>query len=383
MPRYDIPDLDELDFLLDLAAHDAPHTPRADAPQASTEFDEPYWEEPYWEEPYWDDEFWADVPTSPIERLTQRVPAVAAPLERTASKVAEHIDTVRARAASAADMVRTVAASMRTSDHHRYVDPVARRLGWLALVIALLVPVALALRDDATGAIAAAPDITTLAVGTAPTTVTTPPILLNPYGRGIVRGANRSTPANGTVAATADANRTIAIAEVCDKEYLVVNGDSWTGIADKVGVTTRDLLIANNTSSGSLLLPGETICLPHDATTPTTVAPGRVSVNTTAPYVPPNMNYSRAEIEQMIRDIWPDSLEEQAIAIAVRESNLNPWAKNYCCYGLFQIYWEVHKSWLPSIGVTHAEMLFDARLNIQAALVVYQRAGSWRPWGFN
>ena len=57
------------------------------------------------------------------------------------------------------------------------------------------------------------------------------------------------------------------------------------------------------------------------------------------------------EIEQIIRDVWPDDLEEQALRIAWRESNYNPRAQNYCCSGLFQIYYEVHAGWLAELGV--------------------------------
>ena len=51
---------------------------------------------------------------------------------------------------------------------------------------------------------------------------------------------------------------------------------------------------------------------------------------------------------QIIRDVWPDDLEEEAIRIATRESNLIPTVKNYCCYGLFQIYYNAHRTWLAT-----------------------------------
>jgi len=99
------------------------------------------------------------------------------------------------------------------------------------------------------------------------------------------------------------------------------------------------------------------------------------------PAVPVNV-YTRNEIETIIRDIWPDDLENRALKIAQRESNLRPQVINRqsrCCYGLFQIYYRWHTGWLPSVGVTSAEQLFDPVLNTRAAYKLYQRNG-WGPW---
>ena len=81
----------------------------------------------------------------------------------------------------------------------------------------------------------------------------------------------------------------------------------------------------------------------------------------------------------MIREIWPDDLEERALTIAKRESGLRPWVSNWCCYGVFAIYFEMGKSWLADLGVTSAEQLYDARTNITAAYHLYTLSG-WRPW---
>jgi soluble lytic murein transglycosylase-like protein len=79
--------------------------------------------------------------------------------------------------------------------------------------------------------------------------------------------------------------------------------------------------------------------------------------------------------------VWPDELEDRALEIAWRESNYVPTAKNSCCYGLFQIYWSAHRSWLGGLGITSAEQLYDPATNARAALAIYERAGSWSPWG--
>ena len=87
------------------------------------------------------------------------------------------------------------------------------------------------------------------------------------------------------------------------------------------------------------------------------------------------------EVKQIIRDVWPDELEERALEIAFRESRYVPTANNFCCYGIFQIYFSVHKSWLGDIGITNDQQLYDPAANARAAYALYQRAGGWGPWG--
>jgi hypothetical protein len=113
------------------------------------------------------------------------------------------------------------------------------------------------------------------------------------------------------------------------------------------------------------LLVGKTVCVP---------APAQVA--------PPAQKFTRAEVIQIIRDAWPDELEERALAIAQRESKVQPGAVNRsgCCYGLFQIYYRWHKTWLPNVGVNSAQDLLNPRLNAIAAYRMYQRNNGWGPW---
>jgi len=88
-------------------------------------------------------------------------------------------------------------------------------------------------------------------------------------------------------------------------------------------------------------------------------------------------------VEDIIRDVWPDQLEDHAVAIAMRESRLQPEVinRNGNATGLFQIMWTVHRSWLcPQLGICAQSQLQDARTNATAALAVYDRAGGWSPW---
>ena len=195
----------------------------------------------------------------------------------------------------------------------------------------------------------------------------------------------------------------------CAKTYEVVAGDFWVRIADASGVELHELLEVNGANNDTMLLPGKTICLPVDATpptqstaAPTTDAPATTAAPTTAPPTSPPTTQapttdppttqappttrptsvpSGGEVEALIREIWPDDLEERALQIAWRESNYRPdvTSSTGCCHGVFQIH-EQHLSWLDEYGITSVDQLFDARTNIEAAYALYQRSGGWAPW---
>jgi hypothetical protein len=191
--------------------------------------------------------------------------------------------------------------------------------------------------------------------------------------------------------------------------YTVRAGDAWIVIAHRAGVSLSSLLTSNKARTTTSLMPGRSICLPAGATIP--AAPQKPTATTPAPTVKgstvkastvkastsgtthatapattqpeliaPANNYTRDEVAQIIRDVWPDDLEDQAIAIADRESHLNPSARNFCCYGLFQIYYSVHRAWLATIGVTDAAQLWDPKVNALVAYQIYLRSG-FAPWG--
>jgi len=56
-------------------------------------------------------------------------------------------------------------------------------------------------------------------------------------------------------------------------QYVVKSGDFLAGIAAKVGVALPALLSANNLTTKSLILPGDTLTIPAGAATPTAAAP--------------------------------------------------------------------------------------------------------------
>ncbi len=206
-------------------------------------------------------------------------------------------------------------------------------------------------------------------------------------------------------AATATTPTTVA---ACGNRYELASGDYWIRIADAADVSLADLLDVNDASVDTVLVPGRSICLPVGASTPAppptvaTTAPSSKTNNTTAPSnntqstrapattaapAPTITTPSRpaavpeSAAAAIIREVWPDELEERALQIAWRESNHQSNVNNFCCYGLFQIYYSVHRSWLATIGVNSAQDLFDPRANAIAAYTLYQRAGGWGPWG--
>jgi Lysozyme like domain/LysM domain len=189
------------------------------------------------------------------------------------------------------------------------------------------------------------------------------------------------------------------VASACQLSYTVAAGDYWIRLADAAGIALAKLLQANLATVQTPLYPGDEICLPNGAalpappstttaapptTPPVTSPPTTAAPTTTAPpattapvaTAPP----APGVIEAIVREVWPDDLEDKALQIAWRESGYRPSAQNWCCYGLFQIKWNSHKSWLDDFGVTSPTQLFDARTNARAAYALYQRSAGWGPW---
>ena len=54
----------------------------------------------------------------------------------------------------------------------------------------------------------------------------------------------------------------------------------------------------------------------------------------------PRRHAGPAEVEAIIREIWPDDLEVRALCIAKREANLRADLNNWCCYGVFALYFD-------------------------------------------
>ena len=298
------------------------------------------------------------------------------------------------------------------------------RVALLVVGVVLLIPIALIFRSGGDGRVvetsglpgaaailetgaAATTIVLTAAPAAAPVEtsalVTAPPSSLVAAVADVAAAAPAPTQPAPTAAATAAPTAAPTTRPSCNRTYEVAAGDYWLGIANSHGVSLGDLLDQNVATVDSPIFPGDEVCLPANASTPTTTrAPApttRATTTTRAPATtrpattrppattttttaaPPANHYSRDEVVAIIRAVWPDELEEKAIAIATRESNLVPTVRNWCCYGLFQIYWNVHKRWLGDLGVTSAAGLYDPATNATAAFTLYQRSGGWGPWG--
>jgi Transglycosylase SLT domain len=315
------------------------------------------------------------------------------------------------------------------------VDPRLLRLGVAVVALVLMVPIALAMRRDDGGEVRSQDPTGLVSANTVdPDAPTERPERAERRMRKTSRTSTTTaaSPAAANVSAkssTDDESQPMAVAmrarpePECAGQYTVVDGDYWWRFAD----SEADLdawLSANGASLDTPLYAGDVLCVPEgesapappttaaptttdapatsaappateppapaDPTTtdaptttgapPTTAAPTTTDPPTTSAPPPPDPPADPGDVEAIIRQIWPDDLEDRALVIAERESSLQPNAYNgWCCYGLFQIYFDANRSFLGSLGVTTAQQLFDARTNATVAYAMYQRSG-WSPW---
>lgn len=92
---------------------------------------------------------------------------------------------------------------------------------------------------------------------------------------------------------------------------------------------------------------------------------------------------AQESVEEIIIRIWPDDTEQFALKIAHRESRFIPnvIGCNGRCYGIFQIDFAVHSSWLREMGIVKAEQLLDPEINTKAALKLHKLTNEdWSPW---
>ena len=164
-----------------------------------------------------------------------------------------------------------------------------------------------------------------------------------------------------------------ASAAACTQQHSAKPNDSWSRLAARFKLSLRELLAMNSASARTAIFIGDTICVSQQ---PTVMQQPTVTQ--------PTETYTRRQVVAIIREVWPDEHEETALVVARRESRYVPTAiggTRNCCYGLFQMYWSVHRSWLAKMGITEPSQLLDPRTNAEAALALFRRNGnSWRPW---
>lgn len=266
---------------------------------------------------------------------------------------------------------------------NRPTHPLARRLGVVAVAVALCIPVARALGDNSpapvpSGAGAAA----VLEPGREPeptTTVATLPAVVE-----VPEPVATLAPAPQVVEAKVVVQPEVKTPQ-CGAKFNVQLGDSWSLLADYAGVGTRELLQVNKANTRTVIVPGDELCVPRGArmrrpAPVVTTQPARQASTPKPVVVVAAKRFTVAQSTQTIRDVFPDALEERALELAQRETHTNAAAYNFCCYGLFQIHFQAHKSWLATIGVTNPSQLLDAGTNARAALALYKRSNSWAAW---
>lgn len=342
-------------------------------------------------------EFWSDEPTRRITRPTLAVRTVATPGERRATDpFIARIGLLVTAGLIAIALVWAVRVTVSGDTSGPADDPSVASL----VPVTAAVATAPAVTEPAVAGSVAAPS-TTSAAAIANTTAA-PPATEAPQALASGATSQRAVVPAVQAASSGVAAVPAAVPDCTGPTYKIRRGDAWILIAKRVKVSTKDLLAANRATARTLLYPGRTLCLPKNATLPaaapaTTAAPVAVVAQQPAPpptvaqaakppapattAAPVQRSYTQAESVAIIREVWPDELEEKALAIAWRESNHQHTARNYCCHGLFQIYFNVHKGWLKDLGITSAANLYDPHLNARAALTLYMRAGGWGPWG--
>ena len=256
----------------------------------------------------------------------------------------------------------------------RPTHPLARRLGVVAVAVALCIPVARALGDNSPAPVpGGAGAVAVLEPGREPeltTTVASLPVA--------------EVPAPQVVEAKVVVQPEVKTPQ-CGAKFTVQLGDSWSLLADYAGVGTRELLQVNKANARTLIVPGDELCVPSGARMrrPAPVATTQPARRASSPkplVVVAAKRFTAAQSTQIIRDVFPDALEKRALEIVQRESRTNAAAYNFCCYGLFQIHFQAHKSWLATMGVTNPSQLLDAGTNARAALTLYKRSNSWAAW---
>lgn len=105
------------------------------------------------------------------------------------------------------------------------------------------------------------------------------------------------------------------------------------------------------------------------------------------------------DVECIVRDVWPDDLEERALAVIFGESPSGVVARTFAdgrrCkeyggdlrktgpngeIGPMQIFYEANRRFIKRLGYTKAD-LFDVRVNITVGYELYRQSKTgWRNW---
>lgn len=266
-------------------------------------------------------------------------------------------------------------------------DPFVQRLAILAAAGIVITPVALLIGRSEGHEVVKAGNLPGAAVGVVPGSATTPttpaPQPLEPVVGTVPPTITPSGTLPPTVApSTTQADRSTArAASNSDESSSQASGSSSSSRSSRSsssgsGSSGSSGSGSGSSGSGSGSSRSSTSSTSPPHTVATTQAPRPTVPPTTAPV---HRQWDVAVVVQIIRNVWPDDLEAHALYIANRESHFDPYAQNYCCTGLFQIYGSVHEKLINALGYSVSQ-LTDPLVNSIVAYAIYQRDG-WAPWG--
>ncbi len=164
------------------------------------------------------------------------------------------------------------------------VDPRLVRVGAVAAAAVLMIPLALALREDDGGTLRADPSaITSTSAPAAPTTT----VVTIPITAAAVAPAPAPAPAADSSADDRDAGASVqhvAAIELpaCAGTYTVVFNDYWNRFPESSGASVEEWLAANGASHDTPLYVGDELCIPVGATAPAPAPTTTAAAQTTA-----------------------------------------------------------------------------------------------------
>jgi hypothetical protein len=265
--------------------------------------------------------------------------------------------------------------------------PFASRLLIMIVGFALLVPVAIVVRSSQ-GNVVRSGGLPGASLGADPLIVPSSTSTTTPSPLAAVAGST-TAPANAPAAAATTAPGVPATAGASmGPRATVESAQAAPATTAKKQTTTTEAAPATTAKQKATTVvtttkptnPPTTKAAPSTTEAPPATTPAPTSPTTEAAVVaPPENTHSREELEAIIRSVFPPEEADEAVRVASRESNLVPTVRNWCCFGLFQIYFEVNRKTLAALGITEAAQLFDPWVNTQAAYALFQRSG-WAPW---
>lgn len=175
---------------------------------------------------------------------------------------------------------------------------------------------------------------------------------------------------------------TPATCSATDQTYVVVVGDTLSGIAHRYRTSWPALASHNHVSNPNLIYINQEICIPQRVPASNSAHVQQISTRTATvplqrPTAPPPTQYHPGSIPDMINQVF-GPYGPAAITVARCESGLNPNAYNSSsAAGLFQILYP--STWARTSQAANSP--FDPMANILAAHEIFARDGySWREW---